>query len=424
VTGCNFSVAVGKARIAVPPGSFEITVTLRDAPTLAPQPQRRSYVPAAPLEVPSALKWFSGDFHVHSCESGDAFASASLDEIADFSRSVGLDFVHISDHNTVSAATFMGDAQARHADLLILPGVEFTTYAGHAGALFTSAYVDHRIGNKGVTIQGAADAVHAQGGLFSINHLENYEADADGDLRNSCIGCAWDFGGSLSAHDLDAMEVAIQSWSGIGWVYTPRALEFWDKLHALGFTNVAPIGGSDDHHGGANETVVGPWREGSAIGSPTTCVLAANLSHAAIREGVANGRTMLKMNNASDPFVDIVATSTADGATVRVGGTLGGQPGGATVALSVSAWAAGGAQLPTRRLRGGASLALNLQLVRNNAVAFTVPVAALPFSFNATVPLPEGGTDRWRAELHDAAGDQIVSMTNHVFLPSPASSEL
>ena len=393
VTGCNFSVVVGKARIAVPPGSYEITVALRDAPTLAPQPQRRPYSPAAPLEVPGALTWYSGDFHVHSRESGDAFASASLDEIAAFSRSVGLDFVHVSDHNTVTAATFMGDAQARHADLLLLPGVEFTTYSGHAGALFTSEYVDHRIGNKDVTIQGAADAVHAQGGLFSINHLENYEADANGDLRNSCIGCAWDFGGSLSARDLDAMEVAIQSWTGVGWIFTPRALEFWDKLHALGFTNVAPIGGSDDHHGGANESVVGPWREGSAIGSPTTCVLAANLSHAAIREGVALGRTMLKMNNASDPFVDIVATSAADGASARVGGTLGGQPGGAMVVLSVSAWAAGGALPPARRLRGGASpaLSMNLQLVRNNAVSFSVPVAALPFNFNATCCCPRRG---------------------------------
>lgn len=262
-TACTWSVAVGKARVAVPPAHYNITITLRDAPTLAPQPQRRAYAPCPPLAVPAApLAWYAGDFHVHSRESGDAFASATLDEIADFSRSVGLDFVHISDHNTVSAATFMADAQARHPDVLLLPGVEFTTYSGHAGALFTSAYVDHRIGNPNVSIQGAADAIHAQGGLVSINHLNNYEQDANGDLRNSCVGCSWSFGGSLSARDIDAIEVAIQSWSGTGWIFSPFVLEYWDKLHALGHTHVAPIGGSDDHHGGANESVVGPWREG------------------------------------------------------------------------------------------------------------------------------------------------------------------
>jgi hypothetical protein len=414
-TGCNYSVVVGKARIATPPGSFEVNVTLRDEPTLAPQPQRAAYAPAPPLRVPAALTWYSGDFHVHSRESGDAFASATLDEIAAFSASAGLDFVHISDHNTVAAATFIGDAQSRHADVLILPGVEFTTYSGHAGALFTTRYVDHRIGNAGVTIQGAADAVHAQGGLLSINHLDDYTQDLNGDLRNQCVGCAWDFGGSLSARDLDAMEVAVQSWTGTGWLETPRALEYWDKLHALGFTQVTPIGGSDDHHGGQNETVVGPWREGSAIGSPTTCVLAANLSHAAIREGVALGRTMLKMNNASDPFVDIVGIVDGSGVAARVGGWLSGLPEGSTVTLAVSIWAP---PARARRLRGErvAPPHFYLALVRNNEQTYKIDVPALPFAFNVSVPLPEDGVDRWRAELHDNESNQILSMTNHIFL--------
>ena len=171
----NWSVVVGKPRIAVPPGRYNITVELRDTPTLSPQTERQPYTPVVALKGPSAgqaLEWWAGDFHTHSRESGDAFHSASLDEMATFARERGLDFVHISDHNTVSAVDFVLDAQSRHPNTLIIPGVEFTTYYGHAGAIGTTAYVDHKLGLPGVTIQGAADAVHAQGGLFSINHFD------------------------------------------------------------------------------------------------------------------------------------------------------------------------------------------------------------------------------------------------------------
>ena len=241
----NWSVIVGKPRIAAPPGHYSINVTLRDAPTLAPQSYRTPYVPAAALDVPSSPRWYAGDFHVHCRESGDAFTAASVDEIAAFASSVGLDFVHLSDHNTVSAASFLADAQSRHPSLLLLPGVEYTTYAGHAGALFTTEYVDHRIGLPGVSIVGAVAAIHAQGGLFSINHMNLYEGDASDEQRNDCVGCAWDFGGSLPYSSVDAIEVGVQAWSGTGWLFIPRVLEHWDHAHALGFRHIAPIGGSD-----------------------------------------------------------------------------------------------------------------------------------------------------------------------------------
>jgi hypothetical protein len=429
----NWSVVVGKPRISRPPGSLSVNVTVRDTATLPPQPERTPYVPCAPLETPPSLTMYAGDFHVHCRESGDAFASATLDEVATFARDVaGLDFVHISDHNTMSASDFMADAQPRHPRLLILPGVEYTTYHGHAGAILTTKFVDHRIGLPGVTIAGAAAAVHAQGGLFSINHRDLYMPDADGDLRNDCVGCAWDFGGVLPWDAIDAMEVGIQSWSGTGWLFSPRAIEAWDHAHALGFTHVAPIGGSDDHHGGQNETVVGPWREGSAIGSPTTCVLAANLSHAGIYEGVKAGRTAVKMGNASDPYLDVIATG-PDGVAVRLGGVVA-SPSSGTVLLSITVTAVLASPHPAV-----------LQLVRNNEVTLSAPVqwpASGVFLFNASVPFPLAGTDRWRAELHkplppssggsfsatprlrgaDAApaGD-IVALTNHIFLSAGPS---
>ena len=45
-----------------------------------------------------------------------------------------------------------------------------------AGAMFTTVYVDHKVGLPGVNVTTAAAAVHAQGGLFSLNHENMYEA--------------------------------------------------------------------------------------------------------------------------------------------------------------------------------------------------------------------------------------------------------
>ena len=122
--------------------------------------------------------------------------------------------MHISDHNTVSAASFMVDAQRRHPDTLILPGMEWTSYAGHAGAIGTSEYVDHKVGVGGVTVSGAAAAIHAQGGLFSINHEDSFQPG--GVEGNKCVGCAWQYRG-LNMSLVDTMEVGVQGATvGVG----------------------------------------------------------------------------------------------------------------------------------------------------------------------------------------------------------------
>jgi hypothetical protein len=425
LTPGNWSVVVGKPRIATPPGHLSVNITLRDSATLPPQPERRPYVESPPLRTPTELTYYAGDFHVHSCESGDAYASATLDEIANFSKTVaGLDFVHISDHNTVSASSFMVDAQSRHPDILLLPGVEFTTYHGHAGALFTSKFVDFRMGVPGVTIEGSIDQIHAQGGLFSINHYDLYTADPNGDLRNSCVGCEWDLDGSFPASKLNAMEVGIQSYNKSGVFLIPRALEHWDHLHALGHMQVAPIGGSDDHHGGQNPGILG-----SVIGAPTTMVLAANLSHSAIVEGVRLGRTYIKLNNNSDPNVDFFALCAGSGDKVLLGGTVPIGTESVTLSFEVtqSALASKNPHVAQRthlrnsersdRLLQDAGI-YSYQLVRNNEITFSDVIPSLPFSFNVTVPAPNGGIDRWRLEVHDqGTSKNLVVLTNHIFIP-------
>ena len=110
--------------------------------------------------------------------------------------------------------------------------MEFTTYYGHAGALFTTQYVDHKLGLPGVSPAGAAAAIRAQGGLLAVNHLDMYEPGPD--LRNACVGCAWDLGAmGIGAEAMDAVEVGIQSWGGVGWFFSPAAIQYWElaRLH-------------------------------------------------------------------------------------------------------------------------------------------------------------------------------------------------
>lgn len=298
----TWQVVVGKAKLGDPPGAYTIEVVLRDAPTLAPQTDRQPWAPPAPLD--DAKRWYAGDLHVHSNESGDA--RATLDEIAELARERGLDFVVVTDHNTVSHLDWLADAQDRHPDVLLIPGIEFTTYNGHANALGATAWVDHKIGQPGVTIQAAAAAFAEQGALLSINHPTL-------DLGDLCIGCAWDH---EIPDPLAAVEVATGGLSSHGGLFTWTALDFWDALCADG-RRLAAVGGSDDHRAGV---VSGPYQ--SPIGDPTTLVWADELSVHGILGGIAAGRTVVKLQGPDDPMVSIEAHGRTVGDEFPVGTAL------------------------------------------------------------------------------------------------------
>jgi hypothetical protein len=203
-------------------------------------------------------------------------------------------------------------------------------------------------------------------------------------------------------------------------VFSPPAISRWDHLHKLGHTHVAPLGGSDDHRAGANDTAADLH---SPLGSPTTLVLAANLSHAAILDGIALGRTVIKMYGPDDPMVtlqclpDTPAPEDDGNNPVEVGGWC---VGGGVLLASVSTTPVSGTFLC---------------LLRNNAVVATVVVPSNCTEFpawNASVAAPaDGSVDRWRAELRDnAPGDPAAvvpdaprTLTNHIFVSARAPAQ-
>src|SRR5450755_2665187 len=259
----TWTIAIGKAKLDVGGGHYSIDVTCRDAATIESLP-KADY---NPVVLSPDRRWYKGDFHVHSTQSGDA--SATFDQIIDLATSRGLDFANISDHNTVAQHALLAAIQPDHPDFLFLRGAEITTYSGHGNAVGISKYVDHRVGYNGRTIKNIIDDVQAQGGIFIVNHPVL-------DLGTACIGCFWTHVDDTPWDEVTGLEVLTGNFDiGINAFY-PRAIALWDMELDAG-NKITAIGGSDDHSAGANETSTG-----SPIGSPTTLVLADNLSEAAI----------------------------------------------------------------------------------------------------------------------------------------------
>lgn len=375
----TWRVVVGKAKVVEQPARYHVEVELRFAPTLAPQPARAPYVDPGVLAGPG---WYRGDFHVHSRESGDA--SATLDEIATLARSRGLDFVAISDHNTHTALDYLGDVQARFPNFLFVPSVEFTTYAGHANAPGATRWVDHRIGVEGATIFAAVDAYHAQGALFSLNHMEFALGDA-------CIGCAWMH--DLPPEDIDSVEIMTTDLPIVKAVFLEPTIAAWDALLDQG-AHVAAVGGSDDHRAGT-----GSGSLDAPIGSPTTVVFAESLSVAAVLEGIRRGRTVVLLDGPASPMVELDADRPLDRDTVRA----------RRVALRA-------------RVRGGTGRTL-LWFADGVALPEVVAITADDQLVERTVDAPTAGETRYRVEVYDDVGR--VTVTSHVFvtrLGAPADS--
>lgn len=372
----EWRVVVGEAKLAELPARYHVEIDFRTTPTLEPQTERRPYVAVPALAT--GARWYAGDFHVHSRESGDA--RPDLDEIASFAESRGLDFVELSDHNTTTQLDFVLDAQSRHPELLFVPGMEYTTYSGHANAIGATGFVDSRVGPD-LTIEDVAREFQAQGAIFSLNHPGL-------DLGDSCIGCVWEH--ELPPDMIAALEITTGGWSQSGWVLAPLALELWEELLAQGF-HVTPVGGSDDHRAGVD---LGGFQ--SPIGSPTTMVWAEELSVAAILEGVRRGRTVVKMQDPSDPMLDLTAGD------LRIGDTI---------------------DTPTATLRlevtGG--MGQRVRFVRNGASQGPIEVTSDPFVTELPIEAPYGtAEDRWRAELWVGGDPRVI--TGHLWV-APRAGE-
>lgn len=370
----TWSVVIGKAKVVNTPAKYRLEVTFRTAATLAPQTQRVAYVAAPALSAEA--RWYAGDFHVHSTESGDA--RATMDAVASFAQSRGLDFIELSEHNTRSQLDFYADVQSRHPGLLLIPGVEFTTYDGHANGIGATQWVDHRFGLDGATMETAAIALVAQGAVLSINHPML-------DLGDNCIGCAWKH--PIPKEQLSSVEIQTGGYDKTGLLFGKQVIAFWERLLNTGL-HIGPIGGSDDHSGGTETDGFS-----SPIGAPTTMVFASELSSEAIVAAVKAGRTVVKLQGPSDPMVELHVGTVGIGDTAHVEKPV----------VKANVTGGGGAQLRW--------------VVNGQVQGEPVAVEGETFETSLELEAPTSGETRVRAELWVAGEPRTI--TGHVWLGQP-----
>ena len=214
-------------------------------PVPAARPARRE-LPAAP-----GRRWLAGDLHAHTVHSDGVM---TVPELACFAISRGLDFIAVTDHNTVSHHAEL-PAAARRYGVTLLPGQEVTTDRGHAGVLGDTGWIDFRR-----DADDWLEAAERGGGLMSVNHP---------------IAGPVSWLHRMRRHP-PLVEVWHWSWLDLSWT-TPLAWwQAWDPA-------AIPVGGSDWHRQGSD----------APPGTPTTWVESADPGAGAILDGLRAGRVAI-----------------------------------------------------------------------------------------------------------------------------------
>ncbi|WP_350348246.1 CehA/McbA family metallohydrolase [Agromyces sp. G08B096] len=246
----------------------------------APPVERRLRGSDRGLPADPGLTWYAGDFHGHTLHSDGRLPIGGL---AALGVASGLDFMAVTDHNTVSHHAHLPAEGARHG-ITLLPGQEVTTHLGHANAFGDIGWIDFRR-----PAQTWVDEVERRGGILSINH------PISGD-------CSW-------LHRLERRPAGVELWHSTWFHELISTAPFaWFRTWPAGATI---LGGSDTHL----------LEEPQRPGTPTTWVAAEDDSAEAILDGVRRGRTAV---TGGSTFADGVLLPDLMGtpALLRVGGEL------------------------------------------------------------------------------------------------------
>jgi hypothetical protein len=265
---------------------------------------------ATPLRAEAG--WYRGDLHMHSAHSDGSCSSKSGEKrvpcplflTLDAAADRGLDFVAFTDHNTISHVKELTALQPYFDKLLLIPGMEMTTFQGHANAFNLREPVDFRVGSTEVPDWNTLlSEAKKKGAVVSINHPRVPTGEA-------CMGCGWSPNPPADLSLVQAVEVVNGNDAETG----VSGIPFWQEQLQTGHRLTA-IGGSDTHDV-TSKAVPPPGH----IGVPTTVVYANALSIDSIMAGIRAGNVFVDIAGSRGRKLELNATYQES--TVTMGGQL------------------------------------------------------------------------------------------------------
>lgn len=298
--------------------------------------------PPAPLR--GTPGWYRGDLHLHDAHSDASCASQAGARVpcplfltVQKAAERGLDFVAITDHNTMSQANVLRELQPYYDRLLLIPGREITTFSGHGNLIGPVDPLDFRVGSAAVPDwNGLLRAAAPLQGVFAINHPVRPSDE-------TCMGCGWTADPPVDY----ALVQAVEAVNGADADTPYSGIPFWERLLDAGH-RIAAIGGSDNH----DATLRGATPGGAEIGSPTTVVHAQALSLPEILAGIRAGRAFVDVQGTAHR--GLAFSARAGDARAQMGDALD-APDGTGIEFSVSVTGAAGGE--ARLIEGGRTVA-------------------------------------------------------------------
>jgi hypothetical protein len=237
----------------------------------------------------SAEEWLAGDLHVHTTYSHDSYGGPGDDNTGPeeaytlgfpvagqfaLAASRGLDFLAITDHDDVRS---QADPGFGSSGVIGLPGYE-NSLQGHAQMLGATRLYDSG-DESAAAVNAMAAQLRSDGGVFQVNHPASESTAFPDDID-------WSYGHEVRPDTVEVWNIGPRAYQPPGPSANSNddAIRWWQGWLDRG-ERVAATGGSDSH-----------WVSVSAlagVGQPTTWVLAAERSQAAILAALRAGRTTI-----------------------------------------------------------------------------------------------------------------------------------
>jgi hypothetical protein len=219
--------------------------------------------------------WLCGELHCHTHHSDGELSAAELVRLA---VERGLDYLAVADHNTIASQQELEKLVS--PGLILIRGVEVTSFKGHFNAWGIPDWVDFRI-TQPEEMEAALEFARRRGALVSCNHPKPF-------------GPEWDF---PQVTDFDCVEV----WNGPWFLFNQQALDYWLSLLASG-RRIPAVAGSDFHRLSEIDFVVP-----RAPGTPVTWVYVPGKQDAgSVLQAIAAGHASLS-DSPAGAFLDLRA---------------------------------------------------------------------------------------------------------------------